>query len=91
MKVDCLAKLLKQTGYDQQKSKFLVDGFTNGFDLMYQGPYDRQDRSKNILLRPHIGNATDLWEKMIKEVDSSDLQGHWKKSHGTIMSNPQLD
>ena len=52
-----------------------MDGFTNGFDLMYQGPYDRQDRSKNIPLKPHIGNATDLWEKMIKEVQLKRFAG----------------
>ena len=36
-----LEKLLVETNYDKRKTKYLVDGFTNGFDLGYEGPVNR--------------------------------------------------
>ena len=35
-----LARLLRDTNFDRTESEFLVDGFTNGFSLGYQGPQD---------------------------------------------------
>ena len=61
-----LERLLKESSYDPVKSAYLVEGFTNGFDLHYQGPEFRQDRSENIPLR--IGSKLEIWEKMMKEV-----------------------
>ena len=31
-------KLLRQSNYDRGKSEFLLEDFTNGFDLGYRGP-----------------------------------------------------
>ena len=43
-----LARLLRDTNFDHTETEFLVDGFTNGFSLGYQGPQDRRDLSNNI-------------------------------------------
>ena len=38
VRVKVYEKLLKEAGYDAGKTKFLVDGFTNGFSLGYEDP-----------------------------------------------------
>ena len=60
-------ELLELSKYDPDEANFLVRGFLWGFDLEYEGYYDRVDTSKNIPLRD-IGTESDLWCKMIKEV-----------------------
>ena len=60
------------------KSSYLVNGFTNGFDLGYRGPEDRRDLSENIPLR--IGTATHLWNKIMAEVKESRYVGLYKLS-----------
>ena len=65
--VDNLEKLLNLYGYNKKKSKFLIDGFTNGFSLQYQGK--RQNiRRFAPNLKFQIGNPTILWNKVMKEV-----------------------
>ena len=59
-------ELLLEYKYDSAKTQYLVDGFTYGFDLCYQGPINRKDSSQNIPLQ--IGSKHELWEKMMKEV-----------------------
>ena len=66
IKVDVFEELLKQTGYDTNKTKNLVSGFRTGFDLGYRGPKIRWNRSRNLPLT--VGNKFDLWEKVMKEV-----------------------
>ena len=34
---ETLDELLKETNYDQGKREFLIQGFTHGFKLQYQG------------------------------------------------------
>ena len=38
----------KEANYDPE-TKFLVDGFTNGFDIGYRGNKIRQSHSKSLL------------------------------------------
>ena len=38
LKVDVLEKLLIQSEYDKEETKFLVNGFKEGFDIGYKGP-----------------------------------------------------
>ena len=61
-----LARLLNESNYNKQKTEYLIDGFTNGFDLCYRGPVNRSDHSRNIPLR--VGDKFELWEKIMKEV-----------------------
>ena len=65
MKVDILSNLLPKTGYSSQKTSFLEKGFTEGFDIGYQGPQKRQSKSDNIPFT--VGNRTELWNKLMKE------------------------
>ena len=44
----------------------MVDGFTKGFPLYYEGDQDRQVRTPNLSLR--CGSKLDLRNKMIREV-----------------------
>ena len=64
--VDKLVLELKQHGYEEEKIDFLQNGFTNRFDIGYQGPEQRQSTSRNLPLR--VGNKTELWNKLMKEV-----------------------
>ena len=67
IKVKELTQLLNDSGYDRSKSHFLIKGFSEGFDLGYEGPKKRQDLSRNLPF--HVGNETDLWNKIMKEID----------------------
>ena len=75
--VEELDKLLKLSGYDRNKSEFLVKGFRQGFKLNYQGPMDRCDRSKNLPF--HVGNKDILWPKVMKEVEAKRYAGPFQK------------
>ena len=62
-----LKELLDKFKYDKHKTEFLVDGFTNGFDIGYSGPIKRRSRSKNLPFS--IGSPLELWNKVMKEVE----------------------
>ena len=68
-----LHNLLNRAGYDQDKTRFLIEGFTVGFDLGYQGPQDRQSRSQNIPFS--VGNDRELWSKLMQEVSLRRVAG----------------
>ena len=38
--VEVLEQYLQDTGYDEEKTRFLVQGFQHGFDIGYHGPLD---------------------------------------------------
>ena len=61
-----LENLLKATSYDLEQTQYLVNGFKNGFDLGYRGPENIQQTSKNLKFT--IGDKTELWNKVMKEV-----------------------
>ena len=75
---DKLRELLVWSNYDRQETEFLFKGFTEGFDIEYQGPEDRQDRSKNLPFR--IGNERILWNKIMKEVEAKRVAGPFSKN-----------
>ena len=64
--VGALKKLLEDTGYNKDKTEYLINGFRNGFRIGYHGPKDRQDTAKNLRLR--VGSKHELWQKVMKEV-----------------------
>ena len=43
-----LHKLLIEAGYDLQKTRQLVTGFQEGFDIEYRGPMNRMNCSENL-------------------------------------------
>ena len=61
-----LQNLLRETHYEENEIEFLVKGFTEGFDISYEGPSSREDEASNIPLQ--VGSKTDLWAKIMKEV-----------------------
>ena len=71
-----LKKLLKQAEYDEEKSDYLVKGFMQGFDIGYRGPEHVQLTARNLKLT--IGSETDLWNKVIKEVQANRYAGPYE-------------
>ena len=68
VKADILKKLLKESNYPDDKTEFLVKGFREGFLLGYEGPrVDIRREAKNLRLR--IGSQTELWNKVMKEME----------------------
>ena len=70
-------ELLSQINYDENKRKFLYDGFKNGFDLGYCATDKVQVNSKNLKLR--VGDEIDLWNKVMKEVKLGRYAGSFSK------------
>ena len=66
-----------ESEYDTGKTNFLIEGFTNGFSIGYEGPRDRCDFSDNIPLS--IGTELDIWEKIMKKVKLKRFAGPFKK------------
>ena len=75
VKVQELRRLLYESNYDIRETTYLVNGFSDGFDLGYEGPERRQDRSSNIPFRNGIASHAELWSKMVKEVDAGPFVG----------------
>ena len=62
-----LKSLLEEVNFNQAETDFLVDGFSHGFDLGYRGPGDIKQKAPNLKFT--IGNETELWNKVMKEVE----------------------
>ena len=73
-----LGKLLYDCNYDRVKTDYLVKGFTEGFDLDYQGGLRGVRRfTPNLKLR--IGSLEELWNKVMKEVELGRFAGLFKE------------
>ena len=72
-----LGQLLKNSGYPEDKTEYLVKGFTEGFDIGYRGPENVKLTSNNMILT--IGNETVLWNKVMKEVKAKRFAGPFKE------------
>ena len=66
-------KLLREANYDKDETKFLVDGFSTGFDIGYRGNKNRKSESHNIPFS--VGNKYILWNKIMKEVEEKRYAG----------------
>ena len=66
VKAEKFIQQLKATNYNLTEIQFLEEGFTEGFNISYEGPTERQSTAANIPLT--IGTKTDLWNKLMKEV-----------------------
>ena len=69
--------LLTQSGYDSNEIEFLRCGFTDGFDIGYEGPTDRRSVSDNIPFT--VGDKVVLWNKVMKEVKLKRVAGPFKE------------
>ena len=72
-----LSKLLVETGYHPDKTRFLVEGFTHGFDLGYRGPENVCRRAPNLKFT--VGSPVILWNKIMKEVKLKRYAGPFRK------------
>ena len=71
-------RLLKLSKYDEKETQFLIDGFSNGFSLGYCGPKDVKITSPNLKFR-EVGDATTLWNKVMKEVKENRYAGPFEQ------------
>ena len=74
IKVNWLWDLLVQSNYDKTKTKILIEGFTEGFDLGYRGPVKRTDTADNLPIKSP-DDLFDIWGKLVKEVKLSRIAG----------------
>ena len=73
-----LEALLNETGYEKKKTEYLVQGFSNGFDLGYRGKMENiQQKAPNLKFT--IGNKTILWNKVMKEVQNKRYAGPFEE------------
>ena len=64
-----LAEMLEASRYDKQESRYLLQGFLEGFDLEYSGSQLRRDTARNLPFKEGVGDEDELWGKMLKEVN----------------------
>ena len=69
--------LLKQCNYDPEKTKYVVQGFKEGFSLGYEGNEKVKLRSPNLILR--VGSEIELWNKMMKEIKEKRFAGPYQE------------
>ena len=77
VKADVLDRLLSEANYDADKTKFLVDGFKEGFDIGYRGPMEVQLSAPNLKIT--VGSKLELWNKVMKEVEAKRYAGPFEK------------
>ena len=58
--------LLRESKFPGQKTDCLIRGFKYGFDIGYQGPWNRTELSNNMSF--HVGDEKVMWTKIMKEV-----------------------
>ena len=85
---DKLEHLLIQSGYDVDKTQFLVQGFRHGFSIGYNRDKPVQQTAPNLPFR--VGNKTMLWNKVMKEVKAKRYAGLFKEIpfEGDYIQNP---
>ena len=76
--MDVLRQLLEDSNYYPMETKFLVDGFSNGFSIGYQGPEDVKITSLNLKFR-EVGDPITLWNKVMKEVKAERYAGPFEE------------
>ena len=64
--VVALQGLLTQSNYDKNKTRYLVNGFRQGFSIGYNSPTEIRHFAPNLKLQ--IGSKIKLWNKVMKEV-----------------------
>ena len=67
---------MKESGYDPVKTKYLVEGFTNGLSIRFEGNSKVRRTAPNLKLR--VGNKVELWNKVMKEVELGRYAGPFK-------------
>ena len=73
LNVDIYEKLLQHSNFNADKTKFLVEGFRNGFNLQYKGTRQIKHLAPNLKL--YCGDRHELWSKFVKEVNAKRFAG----------------
>lgn len=74
--VTSFKNLFKQSNYPKLETDFLIEGFSKGFRIMYEGNQDRTSTAPNLKLR--VGSEQILWDKLMKEVKLGRVAGPYK-------------
>ena len=72
-----LEQVLKEVGYDKNKTEYVVKGFKTGFNLKYKGYANVRMMAPNLKLR--VGSKFDVWSKIMKEVKAGRYAGPYLK------------
>ena len=75
---EILKMYLNIINYDKQETSFLVQGFTSGFSIGYEGQTERSSQSCNIPFTPGVGDETEMWNKIMSEVKEKRVAGPFK-------------
>ena len=70
--------MLVESEYDKTETKFLVDGFKNGFSIGYEGNEQVKIKSPNLKFR-EVGDPVQLWNKVMKEVKEERYAGPFEE------------
>ena len=76
--IPAFKKLLEDSKYDRKESEFLINGFTHGFEIGYEGAEEVKITSPNLKFRG-IGDNITLWNKVMKEVKEDRYAGPFEK------------
>ena len=84
VKAEIFTKLLKQSGYDANKTEYLLDGFKNGFSLEFEGNLNETTEAPNLKFM--VGDKVELWNKVMSEVRDKHFAGPFKKEQLPFIS-----
>ena len=74
---EVLRDMLHEVVCDSGEIKFLVDGFSKGFEIGYEGPQERQQYAKNLPIK--CGSAIQHRNKMVKDVNLRRFAGPYEE------------
>ena len=78
VKIDRLKALLEMTKYSKEETNFIMNGFTNGFEISYTGNMNAKLTAPNLPLTEYGDNII-LWNKIMKEVKAGRFVGPFDK------------
>ena len=72
--VEMFEQLLNESKYDKEETRFLINGFRHEFCIGYKGDEEVKLKAPNLKFRG-VGNPTELWNKVMKEVKEERYAG----------------
>ena len=70
-------RLLIEAGFDEKQTRYLTEGFSKGFKLNFNGNRNVKRLAPNLKLT--IGTETDLWNKVMTEVEAGRYAGPFEE------------
>ena len=78
-KINKLINELRMSKYDKEEIKFLEEGFTQGFNIGYEGPMDCRSTAAAENIPLTVRNKVELWNKVMKEVKLKRVTGPYEQ------------